>query len=181
MIYNLKKLIIKHEIDFVRLCKVNKEWRRVRQDHTIWNSTANWKSNRRVQISQNSTKPPRNSEFLVGDTASMAFDELVPRICDQGEDFRRLGRWNYITLAGKNNIKTTIFTCYCPCHGKSPGSTYSQHLVYLSEHLSSNNSTKCPRQLFGQDLKAAIEEKTTADHQLIVMGDFNSDYDSLTS
>ena len=177
----LKKLIIQHEVDLVGLCEVNKDWRKVEQNHTIWNATSNWKKNRRVQTSQNSTKPPRNSEFLVGGTATIAFDDLVPRICDQGEDFRKLGRWNYITIAGKNNIRTSIFTCYCPCHGKSPGSTYSQHLTYMSENVASNLPTICPRQLFGIDLKSAIEEKVRDGHQMIIMGDFNSHYNGLTN
>ena len=177
----LKKLIIQHEFDFVGLCEVNKEWRRVKQDYTIWNATANWKRSRRVQVSQNSTRPPRNSEFLVGGNASIAFDDLTPRICDQGEDFRKLGRWNYITIAGKNNIKTTIFTCYCPSHGKSPGSVYSQQLTYLSDLKNKVTNTDCPRQLFGMDLKQVLEEKSEAGHQLVVMGDFNSTYDKLSS
>ena len=177
----LKKLVIKQEFDFVGLCEVNKDWRRVQQSKNIWSATENWKSNRRIQTSQNSTKPPKKSDFLVGGTVSLAFDELVPRICEQGEDFRRLGRWSYITIAGKNNIKTTIFTCYCPCFGKSPGSTYSQHLIYLAEHKSTNFTSTCPRQLFGMDLKNVIEEKISEGHQLIVKGDFNSNYDDLTS
>ena len=39
----------------------------------------------------------------------------------------------------------------------------------------------CPRKLFGYDLKELISKKTALGHQIIVCGDFNSDYDELTT
>ena len=177
----IKKFIIQHNVDIVGLSEVNKDWRRVKQDNTIWNTTKNWREHRRVQVSQNKTSPPGNSEFLVGGTAMAAFDDVVFKICEQGEDFRHLGRWSYITIAGKNNMKTTIFTCYCPNHGKSPGSTYSQHLVYMSENVGNNISTTCPRQLFGMDLKQVVEDRMNDGHQVILLGDFNTEFEKLTS
>ena len=75
---------------------------------------------------------------------------------------------------------TTIFTCYCPCRGKSTGSAFSQQLVYMSENKETLPDTSCPRQLFGIDLRLAIEEKLELGHQVIVMGDFNSEYFDLT-
>ena len=51
----------------------------------------------------------------------------------------------------------------------------------MSEHASSNLATSCPRQLFGLDLKLILEQKIREGHQLIIMGDFNSSYDELSS
>ena len=34
----------------------------------------------------------------------------------------------------------------------------------------------CPRQLYGHDLKKFINSKSEAGHQVIVLGDFNSNY-----
>ena len=175
----LKKLVLTHDIDFVSLVEVNKDWRKVSHDNSIWGATESWCKNRRVQVSQNSTKPPRSSEWLVGGTASVAFNELVFRISAQGQDYRKLGRWNFVTITGKNDIKTTIFTCYCPVICKSPGSTYSQHLTYMAENTEEIPEVTCPRQLFGIDLKNAIENRLDSGHQIIVMGDFNSEYTKL--
>ena len=75
---------------------------------------------------------------------------------------------------------TTIITCYCPVKSSSPGSAYSQHLTYMAEN--SNDipcDVKCPRQLFGYDLRSLIQSKTDEGHQVIVCGDFNSEYKSL--
>ena len=44
-------------------------------------------------------------------------------------------------------------------------------------HMPAN--TTCPRQLYGIDLQSLIEEKAGLGHQIIVCGDFNSDYPEL--
>ena len=175
----LKKLVIQNNVDLVCLTEVNKDWRNVENDQTIWGATATWKDNRRVQVSQNTTKPPQESEYLVGGTAMVAFDDLVFPISNQGQDSRNLGRWGFVTINGKNELKTSIFTCYCPTRNTLSGSVYSQHLTYMAENRDSIPDTFCPRQLFGMDLKLAIEERIYLGHQVIVMGDFNAEYEKL--
>ena len=175
----LKTLSINYEFDFICLTEVNKDWRAVRQEHTIWNGTAGWMENRRVQISANSTKPTKG-EVQVGGTAMIAFNNLVHNTSGQGYDSRRLGRWSFISITGKNGFITTFITCYCPVISTSPGSAYSQHLVYMAENEGEiPSSIKCPRQLFGQDLREFINEKITHGHQLVISGDFNSGYNEL--
>ena len=110
----------------------------------------------------------------------IAFNEVVFHISDQGQDYRKLGRWSFLTLTGKNELKTTIFTCYCPTRNSLPGSVFSQHLTYMAEH-NNDMKTLCPRQLFGIDLKRKIEDRMALGHQIIVMGDFNSEYTKLNS
>ena len=172
----LKKLVLKNNFDLVCLTEVNRDWRRVDHDNTIWGSTSSWKENRRVQVSQNTSKPPQDSSHLVGGTAMIAFDDLVFPISAQGQDIRNLGRWGSITFNGKQGLKTSIFTCYCPTRNTLPGSVFSQHLTYIAEHRADIPNTLCPRQLFGMDLKNVIEECINLGHQILVMGDFNSDY-----
>ena len=41
------------------------------------------------------------------------------------------------------------------------------------------NNMTCFRQLFGHDLKEFIDEKSETGHELIVCGDFNSEYQDL--
>jgi len=41
---------------------------------------------------------------------------------------------------------------------------------FIPEHIT------CPRQLFGYDLRKFIEQQIEQGHQIIVMGDFNSEY-----
>ena len=110
----------------------------------------------------------------------VSFNDLVPRISKQGSDERKLGRWSYVTLTGKNAIKSTFITCYCPVISSSPGSTYSQHLLYMSENKNILHvNISCPRQLFGYDLKLMVDKLSAAGHHIIIQGDFNSEYKPL--
>ena len=133
------------------LTEINRDWRRIEQKNTIWNGTSGWKENRRVQISQNTTKSS-DSDYLVGGTAMVAFDEVMFHITEQGSDNRHLDRWSYMTITGKNAVKTTLVTCYCPVISSSPGSVYSQHFIYMAENTNLiPEGIVCPRQLYGHD------------------------------
>ena len=175
----LKKLILNNGFDLVGLTEVNKDWRRVKHDHTIWGATSGWCEHRRIQVSYNTTKPSSKSDFMIGGTAMMSFGDMVFRISQQECDPRNLGRWCNVSFSGKNDIVTTIFVCYCPVRATSIGSAYSQQVIYMSENLDKIPETNCPRQLFGLDLKKTIEEKIELGHQIIVMGDFNCVYKNL--
>ena len=81
----LKKECIKSDINTVGLTDVNKDWRNIPNENEIWNETASWRDNRIIKISQNYHYPAK-SEFLVGGTASIVFEEAVFRLSDQGAD-----------------------------------------------------------------------------------------------
>ena len=87
----------------------------------------------------------------------IAFDDLVFSINKQGIDEQNLGRWSYITINGKNEVKTTFITSYCPVVSNSPGSAYAQILIYMAENKKDiPTGITCPRQLYGHDLKHFI-------------------------
>ena len=50
-----------HNIDLVWLTEVNKEWRKVAYENTIWVATTGWKEKPRIQVLQNTTQPAENS------------------------------------------------------------------------------------------------------------------------
>ena len=157
----LRGLCNLYNIDLAGLYENNKDWRQVDQKNNIWNATSTWSENRRVQAANNITKPS-NAEFQVGGMAMVAFDDFVFGITKQGSDSRKLGRWVWMTVTGRNNCNTTIITCYCPVKGTSPGSVYAQHLLYMAENnIDMPNNITCPRQLFGHDLKILLANKAT--------------------
>ena len=176
----LKRLLHDHAIDYAALTELNKNWSKVDTPNTIWSATAGWRQHRRLQVSYNKHFPT-DTERLIGGTASMAMDDMVFRCGEQGNDSRGLGRWSYITLQGKNNLKTTIITCYCPVRSTTcPGSAYSQQLLYMSRNSAEiPENCQCPRQLFGIDLALFLEQRTQQGHQILLMGDFNSEYQHL--
>ena len=118
-IVNLKYLTLLHDFDLVGLTEVNKDWRSVQYEHTIWGATSGWYENRRIQVANNTTKPPSSKNYQIGGVATMVFNDLVCRLSAQEGDFRKLGRWCSVTITGKINLKTSIFNCYCPVRGRA--------------------------------------------------------------
>ena len=176
----LKRLLQQHNFDYAALTELNKNWSKVPTNNNMWSATKDWREHRRIQASFNQHFPTP-TEKLIGGTASMAFDEMVFRISEQSSDARGLGRWSIITIQGKNQLHTTIINCYCPVRNAScTGSTWSQHLVYMSQNQDSlPDQVKNPRELFGHDLATLIASYQQKQHQLLVLGDFNSQYSQL--
>jgi hypothetical protein len=112
-----------------------------------------------VQLLHNKLVVPGDSEFQVRGTAMLMLGDVSFRISDQGEDSRNLGRWSYITLTGKNNTTTTIFTYNCPYCSPGTGSSFVQQMLYMVIHKETLPDFDCPRQLFGYDLKIEIDKK----------------------
>ena len=86
----------------------------------------------------------------------IAFDDFVYTTSQQESDTIDLGRWSTVTITGRHDILTSIFTCYCPVRSTSLGLAYPQHLLYISKNRNSLPDINCPRQLFGIDLKNAF-------------------------
>ena len=105
-----RKLILEQNVDITCLTEVNKDWRTIAYDNTIWGATTGWREHRRVQVAHNRTVAPGDSEFQVGGSAMLMLGDVTFRISAQGADSRNLGRCSFITLTGKNSITTTIFT-----------------------------------------------------------------------
>lgn len=177
----LKNIVCNNSIDLLSLTEVNRDWRTVPTKHTIWEGTKGWKEHRRIQTSSN-TNQYSDSNFLVGGTAMCMFNDLTFCITEQGQDVRKLGRWSFFTVTGKNNLKTTFITCYCPVRGNNPGSVYTQHLTYIAQNRDDlPEYITCPRQLFGFDLGNLLTSMNAKGNQLIIMGDFNSSYKELNN
>ena len=81
----LKRTIQNHNIDYVALSELNKNWSKVSTPNTIWSATAGWRQHRRLQVSYNKHFPT-TTERLTGGTASMSFDDMVFRISKQNND-----------------------------------------------------------------------------------------------
>ena len=175
----LKNLVLTHSFDFIGLSEVNKDWRRIPSTQSIHGTMSSWTEHCRVKLAYN-THGPADRDYLVGGTASIALGEAVFRVSGQHSDDRRLGRWSWFVLTGKNQLKTAIITCYCPVISHSPGSAYSQQLAYMASYPELiPPDYVCPRQLYGYDLRQLVLSLQDSDHQVILGGDFNSEYSDL--
>lgn len=102
----------------------------------------------------------------------MAMNKITHSINNTEQDPRRLGRWTSIVLKGKNNKRCRIICAYCPCRSSGPNSTYALQIVGLARQ----NNFNCPRRQFWADLKAFLIQCKEANEQIVIMGDWNSNY-----
>ena len=90
-----------------------------------------------------------------GGVLSMVIGDTTSSVVDQGRD-DNLGRWSWVTLRGKHNIKTTIITGYRPC-----GNTSTQNTVVLQQqrYLAAKHMDKHPRQIWLDKMGDLVKEK----------------------
>ena len=173
----LRRQVITHDVDILALTEVNKRWSVVPEENTIWSAINKWKEHARTYASYNK-HDPGTSERLYGGTAISIFNENIFHTQNKGADNRGWGRWNWVDLQGKNNLNTTIISAYCPCISNSPSSVWSQHLLAMNDS-DLIAPTPSPRMLFWSDLSMLIKEKQNENKAIILMGDFNSDFNEL--
>jgi Reverse transcriptase (RNA-dependent DNA polymerase). len=170
-ITKLKDFILNHKVDIVGLSETNKDWRAIPQKETFWQCTDGWFELRRLITSINKKVPVRN-QLQYGGTLLMAINRIAHSVTKLDKDPRRLGRWSSILIRGKNNRLCRIICAYCPCSSTGPMSTYACQIIGLAKA----NITECPRSQFWIDLKTYISECKENSEQVIVMGDWNSNY-----
>ena len=94
-------MILDYDVDITLLSGVNKDWRKVSYNNTIWGATAGWKESWKVKVSHNRSVAPGDSKFQVGGTVMLMLGDGNFRISAQAEDTQNLGRWSLIFLQVK--------------------------------------------------------------------------------
>jgi len=171
----LKDTLIKHNIDVLGLAEVNKDWRLVPHQETLWSATEGWFEYRRLAKSNNTAVPP-TSKIQFGGTLLLETNRVAYSIGIIEEDPRRLGRWTSIVLQGKDNHRSRIICAYCPCLSNGTSSTYALQTVALTQQ----KKYECPRKQFWIDLKEFIRQCQDKKEHIVIMGDWNSDYQEVT-
>jgi len=170
-INTLRDTLLKHTVDFLGLAEVNKDWRKVPHEESLWTLTDGWFEHRRLSTSINSQVPPTR-KVQTGGTALLAINKVAYSIIAQDIDPRKLGRWTSMLLKGKNQHKCRIVCIYCPCISTGPTSTYALQTIALTNM----GILECPRTQFWQDLRESIMTWQSQNEQVIIMGDWNSEY-----
>jgi Exonuclease III len=173
-LYKLKETLLKHNIDILGLVEVNKDWRLVPQQNTFWAITEGWFEHRRLSTCNN-RQVPAITTTQYGGTLLMMMNRVAYGVMATEDDERGLGRWTSMLLNGKNQSKCRIICAYCPCISNGVSSTYALQVVGLSKA----SLVECPRKQFWSDLKEYICCKQELGEKVIVMGDWNSEYDEV--
>ena len=104
----------------------------------------------------------------------VALNQITNTVMQSGAD-PSMGRWSWMLLRGKHDVKTIVITAYRPCkNNKGYNTVYSQQLRFLT----AKQLDICPRKAWLDDLKAFIQNKIASGIQIILMGDFNENVNS---
>ena len=109
-----------------------------------------------------------------GGTSMLLFGPLTEYLdmSEGGKDESGLGRWVVMTLKGSNETITRIVCGYNPCGNDKPESStvYQQHRRYF---INKENSLRCPRVRFREDLIELLTRWRSEGNKLIVCLDAN--------
>lgn len=112
-----KQLVTSGECDLLLLSEHNtnllKKRGRVRPDNVM----KNWRQNSISRFEW--LKSTSESMFEQGGTAIVTHSRSSAHTIASGGDSRNMGRWNWVTLRGKDQIMTTIISIYRPRAGQA--------------------------------------------------------------
>lgn len=107
-----RQLVVDNSSDIILLSEHNKNLNNLRQDEQPQHLMKQWwpKTITRATFLASNNK----STFEPGGTMIITNSRASAYTCYSGQDKHLLGRWNYITLRGKNEHYTTIISVYRP-------------------------------------------------------------------
>ena len=109
-----------------------------------------------------------------GGTMLLAMDQITQRLTQKGQDQSGLGRWSWMLMNGKDDIKTRFISAYCPTRSNrgNTGAVYNQQRRWLRHH---RKKEKCQRKAFIQDICHFINGCRTRNERIVMFIDANAD------
>jgi hypothetical protein len=165
--------MLRHQVDIGAFTepKLNFSMRELR--HKIHSKFRPYfKQSRFAASSADPVEENRWKAYQPGGTCTIVGDPAVGRVCDIKVD-NHLGRWNCITLKGKQNKHFTIITAYQvnrdTVQGTLARSTWKQQYRVLKKH----HSNPDPRVRFWKDLEILIGRYKQKRHEVMLLLDAN--------
>jgi len=140
-----------------------------------------WKHSK---VSKSFIKDEFISENQPGGTVTMVYNKWTSRVIESGEDPFGLGRWSFLTLQGRGNIKVILVTAYRVCkqtvQSVDPRTSTAQQFRVLSQQFREADrlDDPIPRHQFIVDLQGWLEHKTADGYYIILGIDANEAFDS---
>ena len=104
-------------VDMVCLTETNVHWERAHVYHQFRRTVKDaWPKNKIIFCASESNIK-WNSDYKPGGTTMFTLNNISSAVLQKGHDPSGMGRWTFITILGKNNTRTSIFTIYRPCKG----------------------------------------------------------------
>ena len=169
----LKHLYTSSDADMILLNEHNLNLHNTTQEKRPNNIMAEWKQNsigHFVQFEEEKDHRVFNNETKeYGGTGIVTNGRATSHRIDYGEDERKMGRWNWCTVKGKHEKKTTIISIYRP---ENTQSIYARQLAKLRR---TGRTELSAEKSWFDDLEELIREKKNEGNEIIIAGDFNND------
>jgi hypothetical protein len=165
------QVIKKIGFDVVGLPKNNIYWKLVSAEDQLRERVRGWFDYQKINVSYyegyQATKPSQ-----VGGVGQWALNRIVHRICECVQDGLGLGRWTWQVFRGKGGRKLRVVSAYRPVYSESSdGTTWSQQKAFYDKMEREGN----PRDIFTQDIQAALKKWVNDGEQVILGIDVNED------
>jgi len=166
-----KEMVLHCDVNI--LIEINKDMSRVKESDRLEAITKGWWKGSMCRTEylveeDNAFREQRQQ----GGVAILANGSIITHIIAQGGDERKLGRWRWFTIRGKNQRKTCIIGCYRP--GPAWVATSNQ-AVALHKKRALGDCVQDPYHLWIEDLKTLIRARQNEGCEIILTGDFNED------
>ena len=174
---SIYQFVKKYAVDMIGMAEANTFWPKVKTHLSLYERTKEWFEARHLKTSYNQ-KDIDAPRFQPGGVATMTVDKLAYKVVESGEDSKKLGRWTWIRLRGRNDKHLRVATVYRPCV-PSAGSNRSQgsftvHCQHM-RGLLKDGDTRLPRRALMEDLQEEVAKWKETGDSVIIMGDFNED------
>jgi len=166
----LKQLVTSSDCDILLLSEHNMNVLRTEHCSRPRNLMKNWWQSTISRFER--LKSTSGSPYEQGGTAIVTNISSSVHTIAAGGDTRKMGRWNWITLRGKEDKMTTVISIYRPQEGQASA---HRQLARLQQDVYGDIREVQLHKIWVTDLSDLIKEKKDNGHQVLVAGDFNDD------
>ena len=97
-------------VDIIGLTGTNVHWKLPHIGSNFNRILKETRPDDKIGICTSESKLPWNSDYKSGKSVMISLNTLISAIINKGQDPSGLGGWTSITLLGKHNSRTTVFT-----------------------------------------------------------------------
>ena len=160
----------------VCLAEKNVHWERAHVYHQFRQTLKDTWSKNKISFCISKSNIKCNSDCKPGGTTMFILINISSAVLQKGHDPPGMKRWTFITILGRNNTRTLIFTMYRPCKGNI--ATVGDTTIIKQQWLVMQQTPRKehPRDATITDIIIAINKKRKEDHNIVLAIDGNKPF-----
>jgi hypothetical protein len=168
---DIKDFAQNNKFDILGMSESNLFWKSVSSEARLEERTTGWFTARKFTTAYFEDQPRarHDDQIQSGGVTQWTVNDMTTRLVETGIDPSGLGRWAWQRIRGRQGTATRIITAYRPVAGKYPGSVSSQQQA----HFDTIGREGDPRDLFTEDLCAALKSWQEVGDQIVLILDAN--------